>query len=108
MPDDLQEVIELEEAAAWRLRLLDANPDDCVSAAAAVLLQRLADALRAQPDMALLTQLHALCNWLGESDNISDYAQAAQSYRSRIGVDTHPTSAEEYVRMLLRLAQQMM
>ena len=108
MPDELQEVIELEEAAAWRLRLLDADPDDRVSAAASALLQRLADALRAQADMALLTELHALCNWLGESGNISDYAQAAQSYRARIGVDAHPTSAEEYVRMLLQLAQQMM
>jgi hypothetical protein len=108
MPDDLQEVIELEEAATWRLRQIDANPDDRVSAAAATLLQRLADELRAQPDMALLTELHALCNWLGESDNISDFAQAAQVYRARLGIDAHPATAEEYVRMLLRLAQQMM
>ncbi|MDE2005176.1 MAG: hypothetical protein KGI51_01315 [Rhodospirillales bacterium] len=101
-------MIELEEAAAWRLRQVDADPDDHVSAAAAALLQRLAEALRAQPDMALLTELHALCNWLAESDAIGDYAQAAQTYRSRIGVDEHPTSAEEYVRMLLHCAQQMM
>jgi hypothetical protein len=108
MPDDLQEVIELEEAAAWRLRQVDADPGDQVSAAAAALLQRLADELRAQPDMASLTELHALCNWLGESDNISDFAQAAQSYRARIGADEHPRSVEEYVGMLLRLAQRMM
>jgi hypothetical protein len=108
MPDEISEVIELEEAAAWRLRQVDANPDDRVSAGAAALLQRLADELRTQPDMALLTQLHALCNWLGESDNISDYAGAAQALRGRIGVDACPKTAEEYVRMLLQLAQQMM
>jgi hypothetical protein len=108
MSDDLQEVIELEDAVAWRLRQVDASPVDRASAAAVVLLRRLADELRAQPDMALLTELHALCNWLGESDNISDFAQAAQAYRARIGVDAHPATAEEYVRMLLQLANQMM
>jgi hypothetical protein len=40
------EIDELEQTAAWRLRLLDANPDDTASAAAARLLETLAQDLR--------------------------------------------------------------
>ena len=108
MTDDLQEVVELEEAAAWRLRQVDANPDDRVSGEAARRLQRLADELRARPDMPLLAELHALCNWLGESDIISDYAQAAHAYRRRIGAGASPATAEDYLRALLGLARDVM
>ena len=108
MDYDLPEAIELEEAAAWRLRQVDANPDDRASAAAATLLQRLAGELRARPDLTLLIELHALCNWLGESDNISDFARAAQEYRERIGIDRHPANADAYLRALIELARQAM
>jgi hypothetical protein len=106
--DDLSEVVELEEAAAWRLRQLDAHPGDCQSAAAAALLQHLAEDLRGRPDLPGLTELHALCNWLAESDAVSDYAAATQAYRMRIGVDQHPADAQAYVRALLELARQAM
>src|SRR5271154_7217400 len=43
---DLPEVIELERAADWRIRKLGENPGDAESAAAARLLQTLADELR--------------------------------------------------------------
>lgn len=108
MDDDLPEVIELEEAAAWRLRQLDADPADRDSARAAAALQQLADELRARPGMALLGELHALCNWLAESEAIGDYAELAQSYRARIGVDQHPADATAYLRALIEVAKQVM
>ena len=46
MEEDIPEVIELERAADWRLRKVDANPSDEQSAKAARQLQKLADDLR--------------------------------------------------------------
>src|SRR5580658_1216617 len=43
---DLQEAVELERAADWRIRKLGENPEDAQSADAARLLQKLADDLR--------------------------------------------------------------
>ena len=105
---DPPEVAELEEAAVWRLRRFDADPADRQSAAAAQSLQTLADGLRGMGNSPLLAELHALCNWLDESGNISDFAQAAHAYRTRIGVDRHPTDATAYLRALLELARQAM
>jgi hypothetical protein len=72
---------------------------------AAQTLQHLADEMRALWDSPLLTELHALCNWLGESDMLSDYAILAEAYRRRIGVDQHPASANVYLRALLEMAK---
>lgn len=109
MPDDdFPEVAELEEAAAWRLRQVDTNPSDAVSAEAARVLQALADDLRVRHGSPLLQELRALCNWLGESDNISDYAARAYELRKRIGVDVHVDTAETYLRMLIELAKDAM
>jgi hypothetical protein len=98
------EIDELEAAAAWRLRLVDANPGDAVSARAAILLQHLADDLRAQDHPALWTELRSIGNWLGESDAISDYAELAQDYRGRIGASEHPANGADYLRGLLAIA----
>lgn len=106
--DDLPEVAELEAAAEWRLRQVDADPNDTRSAAAARQLQALADGLRALDNSPLLQELHALCNWLGELGNISDFAETAQAYRARIGLDRHPADAEAYLRALVDLAKQAM
>ncbi len=103
---DPPEVEELEQAAAWRLRLVDADPADQTSRAAADRLQALADDLR-RPDLApLWTELRSLCNWLAESDAISDYAELAAAYRTRIGATEMPRDGADYLRRLLALARE--
>ena len=104
--DDLPDVAELERTAEWRLRLVDADPGDAASAAAARLLQRLAADLRGLQGSSMHRELGAICNWLAESDDISDFAMLAHEYRQRIGIDAHPESGEAYLRALLDLAKQ--
>jgi len=106
--DDPPEVAELEAVAEWRLRLVDADPTDAQSAAAARQLQALADGLRRLRDSPLLRELHALCGWLAESGNITDFALRAHELRTRIGIDRQVETAEDYVRMLIELAKEAM
>ena len=103
---DPQEVADLEAAAEWRLRKVDANPGDLQSAAAAQRLQKLADDLRYLQASPLYREFGAICNWLAESDDISDFAQLARDYRRRIGIDAFPETGEDYLRALLELARQ--
>jgi hypothetical protein len=105
MPEPPHEIEELERAAAWRLRLVDADPRDHASAAAAALLQRLAHDLRHNEYAMLWTELQSIGNWLGESDAISDYAALAAEYHRRIGVSHHPADGAAYLRALLAIAQ---
>jgi hypothetical protein len=98
------EIEELERAAAWRLRLVDADPNDAVSAAAAQLLQHLADDLRSHDYAPLWTELWSIGNWLAESDAISDYADLAADYRARIGLLERPSDGAAYLRALLAIA----
>lgn len=104
--DDPPEIADLESAAAWRLRKVDADPGDRQSAAAAVRLQKLADDLRHNPATPLHRELGAICNWLAESDDISDFAQLVHEYRLRIGIDAFPETGEDYLRALLDIARQ--
>ncbi len=103
---DPQEVADLEAAAEWRLRKADSNPDDRQSAEAAQRLQKLADELRQLQASPLYRDYGAICNWLAESDDISDFAQLGHEYRLRIGVDAFPATGEDYLRALLELAKQ--
>jgi hypothetical protein len=103
---DPQEVADLEASAEWRLRKVDANPEDQQSAFAAQRLQTLADDLRHLQASPLYREYGAICNWLAESDDISDFAQLAHDYRLRIGIDTFPETGEDYLRALLELARQ--
>lgn len=103
--DDPPEVQDLERAAEWRLRSVDQDPRDSKSAEAAALLQRLADELRVLQGSTLYRELDAICNWLAESDDISDFAQRAHDYRRRIGIDVWPESGEAYLRALLDMAK---
>jgi hypothetical protein len=98
------EIEELERTAAWRLRLVDADPNDAVSAAAAALLEALAEDLRRNDHASLWTELRSVANCLGESDAISDYAELAADYRIRIGVSDHPADGADYLRGLLAIA----
>jgi hypothetical protein len=104
MTDEPPEIEELERAAAWRLRLVDADPGDTASAAAAAVLEALAADLRRNDYAALWTELRSIGNWLGESDAISDFSEIAADYRLRIGVSAHPVDGADYLRGLLAIA----
>jgi hypothetical protein len=106
--DDPTEVAELEAAAEWRLRQVDADPTNTRSAAAARQLQALAKELRHLRDSPLLRELHALCGWLDESDNITDFSLRAHELRTRIRFDRQVDGAEEYIGMLIELAKEAM
>jgi hypothetical protein len=102
------EIEELERTAAWRLRLVDADPGDTASADAARLLERLAAELRQNDYATLWTELRSICNWLGESDAISDYADLAADYRARIGVTERPADGAAYLLGLLAISRGLM
>jgi hypothetical protein len=104
-PEDLPEVSELERTAEWRLRLVDADPADKVSADAARMLERLAEDLRRNDHAALWTELRSIGNWLGESDAISDFAELAADYRAGVGVSVHPADGADYLRGLLAIGR---
>jgi hypothetical protein len=99
------EIEELERTAAWRLRLVDADPSDTASAAAAALLEKLADDLRRNDYAPAWTELRSLGNWLSESDAISDYADLVAAYRAAIGVSVHPGDGAAYLLGLLAIAR---
>ena len=98
------EIEELERTAAWRLRLVDADPGDTASAAASVVLEALAGDLRRNDYAPLWTELRSVGNWLGESDAISDFSELAADYRIRVGISEHPADGAEYLRGLLAIA----
>jgi hypothetical protein len=111
MTHERPEIEELERTAEWRLRLVDADPADQASAAAAALLQHLADDLRdlrRHDHASLWTELGSIGNWLAESDAISDYADLALDYRARIGVSENPADGADYLRRLLAIAQSLL
>jgi hypothetical protein len=105
MTTEQPEIEELERTAEWRLRLVDADPGDTISAAAARLLEHLADDLRRNDYTPMWSELRSIGNWLGESDAISDYAGLATDYRARIGISVHPGNGSDYLRALLAIAQ---
>ena len=105
-PDaDPIEVTDLERIADWRIKKLGANPDDAESAAAAKLLQTLADEVRRLPGSPAYVEYLAILNWLGEFDVMEDFAERANEYRARIGGDHFPRSGEDYLRALIELAK---
>jgi hypothetical protein len=102
---DLPEAVELERAADWRIKKLGENPADTESAAAAKLLQGLADDLRRLRGSPAYTEYQAICGWLDEFDGMAELAEYAHDYRMRIGADHFPASGEEYLRVLIGLAK---
>jgi hypothetical protein len=100
------EAEELERAADWRLRKLGEYPADTQSAAAAKLLQKLADEVRGLRGSPAYTEYLAILNWLGEFDVTEEFAERAHAYRSRIGIEYFPESAEAYLRVLIALAKE--
>ena len=106
MHEDMSEVVELERVADWRLRKVDANPSDGQSARAARQLQKLADDLRSAPNAKLIEEYRCLCNWLSESDGISDFVLRAQDYREMIGFGEWAETGDDYLRALIAMAQE--
>jgi hypothetical protein len=103
--DDPIEAVELERAADWRIRKLGEDPSDRQSAVAAKLLQNLADDVRRLPGAPAYVEYLAILNWLGEFDVMDDFAERANDYRARIGVDNFPQNGEAYLRALIALAK---
>jgi len=106
METDMPEATELEQVADWRLRKVDAKPSDEQSAKAARQLQKLADDLRRAADPKLLEEYRCVCNWLSESDGISDFVLRAQDYREMIGFGEWAESGDDYLRALIAMAQE--
>ena len=106
MEDDILEVIELERVAAWRLRKFDINPSDEQSAKAAQQLQKLAEDLRRVPNAKLLEEYRCVCNWLSESDGISDFVLRAQDYRELIAFGEWAETGDDYLRALIGMAKE--
>jgi hypothetical protein len=101
--DEHPEAEELERAAAWRLRKADEG--DVPSAAAAALLQSLADDLRARGTTPLVAEYRCICNWLAESEGIEDFNHFAHEYRVGIGFAHTPSTGEEYIRSLIKISK---
>ncbi|MGE0417758.1 MAG: hypothetical protein AB7O80_13205 [Acetobacteraceae bacterium] len=104
--DDLPEAIELERAAEWRMRLVDANPSDESSLRAARQFEKLAHEVRALRGAPIYTEYMAICNWLGESDDISEFRMRAEYFRERLGFGTWADTGESYMRILIELARE--
>jgi hypothetical protein len=105
MADDPIEVEELKRAADWRIRKVGDDPTDAQSAAAARLLQKLADDLRGLRGSPAYIEYLAILNWLGEFDVTEEFTERANAYRSRIGVEHFPENGEAYLRALIALAK---
>lgn len=102
---DPLEAEELERARDWRIKRVGDDPADRQSAAAARLLQHLADDVRRRRGSAAHVEYLAIRNWLGEFDVMDDFAALAEDYRRRIGVDHFPPDADAYLRALTALAR---
>lgn len=106
MTDGSIEAEELERTADWRLRKVGEDPNDEQSAAAARLLQRLADDIRSLRGSPAYTEYLAILNWLGEFDVMEEFAECVHTYRSRIGVEHFPETGEAYLQALTALARE--
>jgi hypothetical protein len=104
--DDPFEAELLERAAAWRLRKVDEVPARTRKSCRREELERLAEDVRRLRGSPLFQEYLAICNWLGESDGITDFMELANDYRSRIGFDRCPEDGEAYLRALIDLAKE--
>ena len=102
---ELLEAVELERTADWRIRKLGENPADSQSAAAATLLQKLADDVRSLAGSPVYREYQAICGWLDESDGMAELSEYTHDYRMRIGVDRFPADGEDYLRVLIGFAK---
>jgi len=102
---DLLEAVELEHTADWRIRKLGENPADSHGAAAAKLLQKLADDVGSLAGSPVYREYQAICAWLDEFDGMAELSEYAHDYRARIGIDRFPADGEDYLRVLIGFAK---
>jgi hypothetical protein len=68
----------------------------------------LVDGLRGMRGSPLLGDLHALCRWRDESDNIIDFSLREYDLRTRTGFDRLVTTTEDYLNASIELAKDAM
>ena len=103
---DMPEATELEKAAAWRMRKVDADPSDTASLNAARQLEKLAGELRALRGSPNHAEFQCMRNWLGESDTESDLAMRIEYFNQRLGFGTWAEDGEGYLRAMLEMARE--
>jgi len=103
---DVPEAAELERAAAWRMRKVDADPADAASLRAARQLEKLATDLRALRGSPLHGEYLAMRNWLGESDGVSELAMRIEYFNQRLGFGTWADDGQGYLRALIEMARE--
>ena len=104
--EDLLEAEELERTADWRLRKVDADPSDVRSSAAAAQLRKLAAELRSLEETPAFAEYQCLCNWLSESDGLSDLQLRREDFRMMLGFGTWADDGAGYLRVLLEMARE--
>src|ERR1700721_853760 len=62
--------------------------------------QKTPDDLRHAPNAKLLEEYRCVCNWLSESDGISDFVLRAQDYREMIAFGEWAETGDDYLRAL--------
>jgi hypothetical protein len=104
--DDPPEVTMLEKCAEWRLRLVDADPSDERSAAAARQLEKLARELRSLRGAAAWMEYTAIHNFLGEFDGLAEFSLRVQDFNTAIGFGRWADNGEGYLRALIEMAKE--
>jgi len=103
---DPPEVTDLVRAAEWRERKVDTDPADERSARAARQLRKLAAELRPLGDSKLFAEYACVCNWLSESDGLSELQMRAHDFRTMLGFGEWAETGEDYLRALMAMAQE--
>lgn len=103
---DMPEAAELEKAAEWRRRKVDADAGDLASLKAAIQLEKLATELRALRGSKSHSEFQAMRNWLGESDGVSELTLRIEYFNQRLGFGTWAEDGEGYLRALIEMARE--
>ena len=106
MEDDIPEVMRTRTGRGVASAQSRRQASDEQSAKAARQLQKLADDLRRAPNAKLLEEYRCVCNWLSESDGISDFVLRAQDYREMIAFGEWAETGDDYLRALIGMAQE--
>lgn len=104
-----QEVMELESTAHWRSEKAALYPEDGRNAAAQVHLLKLAAQLRdiaGSPKAIIFETFQDFVFSDNEEENPVEVVSLWGEYRSRIGFNRFPSTAEEYLDELMELARE--
>ena len=76
------------------------------SATAAAQLRKIAGELRLLQDTPLFVEYRCMCNWLGESDGLTELALRREDFRTMFGFGVWAGSGEGYLRALIEMAKE--